>query len=210
MDNARVDSGCLVQSTMARIMRLVKLTPVVWVLFVSGLCFAQGWIEYVDRVERFSVNFPAEPTVRDITYMGERGDPYPARVYTAAEGPHRYAVTVVNYADAERVSTVRESIAHAAWNFRKRGGEVTYDAFAQVDRIGGHQLQITNADQSRTYVAIHLHERRLYILEATVPPGSPPPAQFQGSLVILDAEGNRIRYGLDTNGNRTTRVVPED
>ena len=100
---------------------------------------------------------------------------------------------------------MRGSIAYAAWNFRKRGGEVTYDAYAQVDRIEGHQLQITNADQSRTFVAIHLHARRLYILEATVPPGSPPPVDFQISLYILDEEGKRIRYNLDHDGNRTTR-----
>ncbi len=190
-------------------MRLMRLIPAALILSISGLSFAQGWIEYVDRAERFSVNFPGEPTVQDTTYMSEYGDTLPARVYTAQEGPRRYSITVVNYADTGetvlRGSTVRGSIAYAAWNFRKRGGEVTYDAFAQVDRIEGHQLQITNADQSRTFVAIHLHARRLYILEATVPPGSPPPTDFQISLYILDEEGKRIRYNLDHDGNRTTR-----
>ncbi len=190
-------------------MRLFRLIPAALILSISGTCFAQDWIEYVDRAERFSVNFPGEPTVQDTTYMSEYGDTLPARLYTAQEGPLRYSITVVNYADTGetvlRGSTVRGSIAYAAWNFRKRGGEVTYDAFAQVDRIEGHQLQITNADQSRTFVAIHLHARRLYILEATVPPGSPPPVGFQQSLVVLDEEGKRIRYNLDHDGNRTTR-----
>ncbi len=185
-------------------MSLIRLISAGLILFMSGPSFAQEWIDYVDRAERFSVNFPSEPTVQDTTYMSEYGDTLPARVYTAQEGPQRYSITVVNYADAN-VTEVRGSIAYAAWNFRKRGGEVTYDAFAQVDRMEGHQLQITNADQRRTFVAIHLHARRLYILEATVPPGSPPPVGFQQSLIIRDEEGKRIRYNLDHDGNRTTR-----
>ena len=185
-------------------MRLIRLILAALILSISGLSFAQDWIVYVNRAERFSVNFPGEPRVHDMTYMSERGDTLLARVYTAQEGPRRYSITVVNYADAD-VTVVLGSIAYEAWNFRKRGGEVTYDAYAQVDRIEGHQLQITNADQSRTFVAIHLHARRLYILEATVPPGSPPPGQFQQSLYILDEEGKRIRYNLDHDGNRTTR-----
>lgn len=186
-------------------MRLVRLVAAALVLFASGPSFAQGWIEYVSRADFFSVNFPGEPQVQNITYPSEYDAIFPARVYTYADGPNRYSVTVVDYTGAD-VTVVQGSIAYAAWNFRKRGGEVTYDAFAQVDRIEGHQLQITNGDKSRTFVAIHLHARRLYILEATVPQGSPPPGQFQQSLVILDEEGKRIRYGLDADGNRTTRV----
>ena len=186
-------------------MRLIRIIPAALILFISGPSFAQDWIEYVDRAERFGVNLPGKPAIKDIMYTSEEGSSLPARVYTVQEGPRRYSVTVVNYATAGP-TVIRASIAHAAWNFRKRGGEITYDAFAQVDRIEGHQLQITNADKSRTFVAIHLHARRLYILEATAPPGSPPPGLFQQSLMILDEQGNRIRYELDADGNRTTRV----
>ena len=42
------------------------------------------------------------------------------------------------------------AVDYAAWNIRKRGGEITYDAWTNVDRIAGHMLQITNTDQSRT------------------------------------------------------------
>ena len=186
-------------------MRLIRLISAVFILWIAGPAFAQDWIEYVDRAERFSVNFPGEPTVRDTTYISEHGATLPARVYTAQGGPVRYSMTVVNYAKAD-ATDFRGSMAWEAWSFRKRGGEITYDAFTQTDRIEGHQLQITNADKSRTFVAIHLHARRLYTLEATVPPGWPPPGDFQQSLVILDEQGNRIRYNLDADGNRTTRV----
>jgi hypothetical protein len=84
---------------------------------------------------------------------------------------------------------------------------VTYDAFSQVDRIGGHQLQITNSDKSQTIVGIYLHARRLYILEATVPPGTPGAVHFQQSLIILDEAGVRVRYELDADGNQTGQVT---
>jgi hypothetical protein len=186
-------------------MRLIQVSATISILCIAGPSRAQDWIEYVDRAERFGVSLPGQPTVASSTYVSEDGKNLPARVYTTQDGPSRYSVSVVNYADAD-VRVVRGSIAHAAWNFRKRGGEITYDAFAQVDRIEGHQLYITNPDRSRTFVAIHLHARRLYILEATVPPGSPFPGLFQQSLTILDAQGNRIRYELDACGNRTTRI----
>jgi hypothetical protein len=139
-------------------------------------------------------------------------------VYTVADDSGRYSVTVVDYTNAEQAlrerpddtyrgddltSDVLGSIAYAATNLRKRGGEITYDAWAAVDRIAGHQLQITNLDKSRTFAGIYLHASRLYILEATVPEGWPPPGHFQQSLGILDAQGKRVRYELDVDGRRT-------
>jgi hypothetical protein len=118
---------------------------------------------------------------------------------------------VVDYTDAQRIHAEREnrseadyelywevdvraSIAYAAWNLRQRGGEITYDAYHYIDRVEGHQLQITNDDLSRTYAAIYLHDSRLYIVEATVPPNSIPPGFFQQSLQWIDEDGSRVRY----------------
>jgi hypothetical protein len=39
-----------------------------------------------------------------------------------------------------------------------------------------------------------MHQNRLYIFEATVPAGAPPPALFQQSLGFLDKDGVRVRY----------------
>lgn len=164
------------------------------------------WTEFVERTERFSVNLPGAPAVRDISYAPQRGPAVPARVFTVDDGPRRYSVTVVNLAGIREPSDVKGSIAWEAWNFRKRGGRVTYDAYAQVDRIEGHHLHITNADGTLTFAAIHLHGRRLYILEAHVPPGSPGALHFQQSLQILDADGRSIRYELDADGNRVRRA----
>jgi hypothetical protein len=57
---------------------------------------------------------------------------------------------------------------------------------------------------SRSYIAIHFHGERLYILEARAKPGSPPPIQFQQSLSILDEDGVVVRYDVDL----ITRVDP--
>jgi YD repeat-containing protein len=155
----------------------------------------------VDRKEYFQINFPGQPTVKDIEYLSEDGEMLPAKVYTSREGPATYTLTVVNYKRAE-AGVYRASTAWAAWQFRKRGGEVTYDAYAVTDRIAGHQLQITNKDGSRSYIGIHPNARRLYIMEAAAPVDYPPPSDFPQTLSVLDDQGHRIRYELDDEGNR--------
>jgi len=175
------------------------------ILFVAGPAFAQEWIEYVDRSEFFQINFPGQPTVRDIQYKTESGETVPAKVYTAKEGPATYVLTVVNYKNAE-AGDYRGSTAWAAWNFRRRGGQVTYDAYAQTDRMAGIQLQITNPDKSRSYIGIHPNLRRLYIMEATAPADYPPPSDFPQTISVLDDQGRRIRYNLDDEGNRIGRA----
>ena len=88
-------------------MRLSPLAPVALLLFFSGPSFAQEWITYVSRADMFSVNFPNQPKVQDITYISELEAKFPARVYTAEEGPSRYSMTVVDYTDSVRIHTER-------------------------------------------------------------------------------------------------------
>lgn len=174
-------------------------------VFVSSV-FAQDWIEYKDPVDRFGVSMPHQPTIEEISYTSWRGHTMPARVHSVQDGASRYSVMVVNYASDPDITDVLGSVAFAATNLRKRGGEVTFDAYEQVDRIPGHELHIRNADGSVTYAEMNLFEKRLYVLEATVPHNAPPPLLFQMSLEILDEKGNRIRFDLDEYGNRIKRV----
>ena len=183
-------------------MRLIRLVSAGLILCVSAPAFAQEWIEYVDRKEYFQINFPGQPTVKEIEYEAQSGDAVPAKVYTAKEGPATYVLTVVNFKGADG-NDYRGSVAWAAWNFRKRAREVTYDAYQQTDRIEGHQLQLTNPDGTRSYVGIFPHMRRLYMMEASAPPDYPPPSDFPQTISILDDKGHRIRYELDDEGNRT-------
>jgi hypothetical protein len=194
------------------LMRLTRLVPAALFLCVAVPSFAQQWTEYTSRVDRFTVNFPGEPTVRDITWPSEYGAVFPGRVYSHEAGGNRYSVTVIDYTDAERIHAgrakpeafssdiywqidVQASIDYAATKFRQREGvKVTFDAWHYIDLVSGHQLQLTNPDQSRTFAGIYLHENRLYILEGTVSPRAAPPGLFQQSLSFLDEAGNRVRY----------------
>jgi hypothetical protein len=196
-------------------MRVVRIVAAAFVLSASTLSAQTAaappeWTEFVERTDRFSINFPGRPTIRETIYPPQRGQPVLARIYTVNDGPRRYSVTVVNLATIKEPSDIKGSVAWEAWNFRKRGGEITYDAYAQVDRIEGHQLHITNSDKTVSFVGIYVHARRLYILEARVPPDTPGAIHFQQSLFILDEEGKRIRYELDADGNRVRRVTDLD
>lgn len=195
-------------------MRLIPLVPAAFVLCVSWPSFAQGWIEYASQADLFTVNFPGEPKVRDITYPTEYRITLPGRVHSYEDGPNRYSVTVVNYADVEKihqarvkncqgypdtcnnpwVGELRGALDYAVRSFLQRDGKVTDYAYSNVDRVEGRRIQLTNADRSRTFVAIHMHDNRLYILEGTVPAGAPPPGLFQQSLGFLDKDGIRVRY----------------
>ena len=176
---------------------------------------AQGWIEYVNRDDRFLVNFPGEPTVEEIMYQPLEGDPVPARVYSRDMGENRYALTVVDFTTAYEFTTwpfvftganaVQGSIAFASAELRKRG-EVTYDGYDRLNLIPGQLLQITEPDGRRIYAGIYAYDRRLYILEASVPPGGAPRNNFRTSLAVLDNEGTSIRY--DQSGNLTSGKPP--
>ena len=196
------------------------LTTVMLVLCLFQSAAAQSWRTYISRDDFFSVNFPAEPVVTETSYASEYGATLPARVYAVRNGASLHSVTVVDFSDAERIYREvpdrtdeannaslwlydqRASVAFAARNFRLRGGEITYDAWHHIDLVEGHQLQMTNPDRSRTYASMYFHDGRLYILEATVPPGSLPQGLFQQSLSFLDAQGQRIRYQLFPDGSR--------
>ncbi|HET9359963.1 MAG TPA: hypothetical protein VFO58_09440 [Vicinamibacterales bacterium] len=90
---------------------------------------------------------------------------------------------------------IRGALVWASWQFMQRDAKVTHYMWNFIDLIEGHQLQLTNnRDQSRTFVAIYMHENRLYILEGTVPAGDPEPGLFQQSLGFVDKDGNGVRY----------------
>jgi len=214
-----------------RIMRLRQLTIAAGVLLISAQAFAQEWVEYTSLQDRFTVNLPAQPTIREFTYTSWLDAKLPARVYTVQRGTERYSVTFVDYTQAERVHTdmakalncgpdqpqsectaaiggadsaaqgigawkydVLGALDHASEAFLKRDAKVTYFAWATIDRIVGRQIHLTNPDQSRTFVQIHIYADRLYIFEATVPPRAPEPGLFQQSPRFLDADGKPVRY----------------
>ncbi len=181
---------------------------------------APGWTNMTFEDQLFRANFPHEPRISTKPYVSEYGGTFPSTIYEAQEGDNYYSVTVVDFSDAKNVylqlaDQINVAGAHNFWlytqmgaipytarQFRLRGGEVTYDAWHTIDFIGGHQIFLTNPDQTRTYAGIYRHADRLYILEATVTADAPPQGIFQQSLNMLDEEGNRVRYELQPDNSR--------
>jgi hypothetical protein len=203
-------------------MRLTPIFAIALMLCVPKLLFAQEWIEFASREDRFTCNFPSSPKVTQTTYRSEHGADLPARVYTATQGQSRYSVTVVDYNPIERILTekskscpvgaepcigggaggpghwksdLRGALIYASWQFMQRDAKLTSYVWNFVDLVEGHQLQLTNnADKSRTFVGIYMHENKLYMIEGTVPAGYPEPGLFQQSLGWLDENGIGLRY----------------
>ncbi|HTN69641.1 MAG TPA: hypothetical protein VMO00_00970 [Methylomirabilota bacterium] len=202
-------------------MRLTKLITTALALFVAAVpLFAQEWVEFASREDRFTCLFPTQPKVTETTYLSQHEANLPARVYTASQGQSRYSMTVVDYNQAQRILTekskscpagaepclggpgdeghwkadIRGAIDWATWQFLQRDAKVTLFVWANMDLVEGRQLQLTNADKSRTFVGIFMHQNKLYITEGTVPPRYPEPALFQQSLGWLDENGVGLRY----------------
>ncbi len=193
-------------------MRVAFLMAALCVIFSAQPALAQDWTEYENRVDRFTVPAPGEPKVDTIAWDSEYGAKFPGRVYTWTQRRARYSVTVVDYSDAERIHSelnhvayrggpgywtidIMASIDYAATRYRQKPGvKVTYDAWHYIERVTGHELQLTNPDESRSYVGIYLHENRLYIIDATAANNDVPPIIFQQSFGFLDAEGKPVQY----------------
>ena len=200
-------------------MRLMPLVCSALVVAMSGTSFAQEWTEFTSREERFTITFPGQPQVTDTTWTSQFNAILPARIYSGTQGPGRYSVTVVDYNPIERLlsersrtlpaldlavhvygpgywkTDVRSAVVYAMSKFLERDAKITTVMASFSDLVAGLLVELTNnADQSRTFASIYMHENRLVITEATIPKGYPPPTIFQQSLGWLDEHGARVRY----------------
>src|SRR5438034_7899889 len=202
-------------------MRLMPLISAALAVFISGPSFAQEWIEFSNREDRFSCLFPSQPKVTQTTYRSEYGADLPARVYSVTQGQSRYSISVVDYNQVQRILSekskacpagdvvcrgvagsgegwwkvdMRAALVHASWQFMQRDAKVTQYQWNFLELVEGHQLALTNADKSRTFAAMYVHENKLYVMESTVPPGYPEPGWFSQSLGFLDERGIGLRY----------------
>lgn len=192
------------------------------VLCVLAPAFAQDWELYTNNEDGFKLDFPGAPKVAQTTFKSEYGADLPARVYTANRGAERYSLTVVDYREAPRLLDERAkltckpgderscgqtnagrgywkedmggAVLWATYNFLQRNAKLTHLAFAWQDLVAGHEIQLLNPDQSRTFAFVAMHTDRLYILEGTVPRNYPPPVIFQQSMGYVDKDGNGMRY----------------
>jgi hypothetical protein len=194
------------------------------VVLASESAAAQEWVEYVNTQDGFRVNFPGQPKVTETTWKSQLNYILPARVYTADKGPEHYSLTVIDYSGIEQQAIERSktcppgnaqcranappvigpaywkqdergAIVYATFKLLQRDAKLTSLAWEWQDMVEGHFIQLTNnADQSRTFAYIGMHENKLYIVEGTVPKGYPEPGLFQQSMGWVDKDGNGIRY----------------
>src|SRR5438045_1879749 len=164
-------------------MRLTPLISATLAIAVASPLFAQEWIEFAGREDRFTCNFPIQPKVTETTYRSQHEADLPARIYSASQGQSRYSVTVIDYTPAQRILTekakscpagaepclggpgdeghwksdIRGAVDWASWQIMKRDAKVTLFVWAAMDMVEGRQMQLTNnADKSRTFVGIFM------------------------------------------------------
>ena len=203
-------------------MRMVAPLISLLTLGLAGPAFGQEWTEFASREDRFSCNFPGTPAVAATTWTSEYGAVLPGRIYSAGVGASRYSMTVIDYRNIERILTEKSAscppgaetcrggpgatgygywkidlqgaLDYATWKFLRSDATLTHFMWNMMDLVSGRQLQLTNRDKSRTFLSIYMHDRKLYIMDGTVPEGYPEPGLFQQSLGWLDEQGNNIRY----------------
>lgn len=198
---------------------------VVAVLSLSGVVSAQDWDEFTALQDGFRINFPGTPRVTPGTWTSQLNYVLPMRVYSAVKGGERYSVTVVDYSSIEqqgieRAKTCppgnancranappalgagyahhdeRGAISFATFKLLQRDAKLNYMAWDWQDLVEGQIVQLTNADKSRTFAWVGMHQHKLYVVEGTVPEGLPEPGLFQQSMSWVDAKGNGIRYQM--------------
>lgn len=203
-------------------MRLTPLIQAAAFAVVTLPAWAQDWATATFIDDGFRANFPGKPTVESITYESEFHLKLPGHVYRAADALGDYSTTVVDYREAQRLHDARAAECLAAKGADQKDGDTCQNDFDMeivgamdyaasafierdgikvtqygtyfLDRVVGRLMQLTNADGSRTHVAIHQHAGRLYIHEATVPAGMPEPLLFMQSLAWVNEQGQAIRY----------------
>jgi len=188
----------------------------------SSVAAGGEWVEFVSQEERFTALFPGTPTMTDTAWFSQFGAVLPARVYSVTQGESRFVITVVDYRPVERVQVekaracpdgantcqgipdwgigywkndIRGAIVYAVSKFLTRNVTVTELIWNGIALVQGQALQLTNnADQSRTFVGVYMHDNRLVIVDATVAPAYPAPVAFTESIGWIDERGRAVRY----------------
>lgn len=178
-------------------MRSVSFFLAALALLFSSAANAQDWAEYSNRENFFTVNFPGDPVVKDVPYKTAKGTDLTAHVFTAVAPADTllagtYSVTVVDFGSA--LSDLPTAVEQAAAVIRTKG-TAKYDASGNIDQMPSWRMTIETPDKHRIMAEILTAENnRLYVVQADTAIDTPPPAQFQASVQILDEEGVRIRY----------------
>ena len=135
------------------------------------------------------MNFPGEPKLETRPYTTVSGATVNAKVHTVEIPSGIYSFTFVEFAGNPQDQT--KSIAQAVGALRQKG-RATYDDAHDLDGVTGHQISIAEPSGRLMLGSVYFYNQRLYITEASVPPGAAPPQQFQQSITFLHPDGRRV------------------
>jgi hypothetical protein len=170
-------------------MRLVFLVSAAFASMLSGATWAQAWSEHENRQEGWLMNFPGDPKVETRPYTTASGTLFESKVYSVETGGGMYSFTFVELRSQPQDQT--QTIAHAV-NALRQKGRTRYDDAHDLDGVTGHQISVLLPDNRLMLGSVYFYNQRLYITEASVPPGAAPPQQFQQSITFLHPDGRRV------------------
>jgi len=174
---------------MSQTMRFLSSICLLVAVLVASPVSAQQWLDYVNHEYRFSINFPAEPSEEEISYLRADGSALPARSFIAETDNGRFAVTAIVFPDTGIDASIE--LEHAADLLSARG-EIRYEGATDYDDIPVYELNMIAADGNQIMVSVILYETHLYIVEAEVSADMAPPVHFQQSISPLDANGRAL------------------
>ena len=170
-------------------MRLGLFVSAAVAMLMSAGAMAQAWSEHENRQEGWLMNFPGEPKVEIRPYTTASGTLFESKVYSVETGGGIYSFTFVELRSQPQDQT--QTIAHAVNTLRQKGRS-RYDDAHDLDGVTGHQISVLLPDDRLMLGSVYFYNQRLYVTEASVPPGAAPPQQFQQSITFLHPDGRRV------------------
>ena len=180
----------------------MRLSAFVIGLVLMASCAAQAasaWYQLVDEEAGFLVNMPAEPVISTGEYHTGILGTVPAKVYTSEERGIIFTVTMVDVSDRlmESASILQELIY-----IRTRDLNIVSDSLSRADpgplAVYGRRIVEDTPDGGRVTAAFYLTKGKLFLFEATIPPGGDKGSPFSGRFV------DSVAFNLD----RDWSVVP--
>lgn len=167
-----------------RFKAMASATVLVLQGLVPSFAVAQTWQEYRYPEAGFAVQFPAPPTMTELSYQTLAGQAVPAQRYGVAADGVLYSVVV---ADFSKVKADGEAIMADAIKQLAQTGDIKFDTAERINSYLGHDLSLVGKDGSRSAAAVFFADGALYELvgKASNPnQGSARTARFQQTLVF--------------------------
>jgi hypothetical protein len=153
---------------------------------------------FVSCQYRVAAIFPRTPLTRDFTYT-VAGRSAPAREFYTTQGMQTLSAIVVDFSNGPEVD---ENLVEATAVPLRQKGQILFQYRAEYDPgIPGRQLNIMQPDGRQFRASVYMAQHRLYVTQATSPPGDFAALQFEQSVSLIDELGT----DLDKNVGQPSR-----